>query len=60
MICKKNNDTFWCSSFNDITDRSKKECVIGNTEIHKRGDSPVFDFFPLVPPMKWRKYKLFK
>jgi hypothetical protein len=30
----------------------KRGCVIGNTEIDKKGDSPVFDFFPMLPPMK--------
>ena len=29
--------------------------IIENTKIYKRGDSPVFDFFPFVPPMKWKK-----
>ena len=32
----------------------------GNEEADFWGDSQVFDFFTLVPPMKWRKWKLFK
>ena len=36
----------------------KRGCVIGNTEIDKRGDSPVFDFFPFGPTYEMKKIKV--
>ena len=35
-------------------------CVIRSTEIHKRGDSPVFDFFSFGPPYETKNLKVVK
>jgi hypothetical protein len=37
---------------------TKRGCVIGNTEIVKRGDSPVFDLFSFGPSYEMKKIKV--
>ena len=57
FFSKKYYVTFQCDRYNIFRKRGYQ---IGNTKIDKKGDSPFFWFFPLVPLVKWRKEKLFR
>ena len=59
MILKENCSTIWDKNTGDEKLKIlKRGCVIGNTEIDERGDSPVFYFFSFGPPYEMKKIKV--